>query len=101
MKSLLTAAACAGIIRREERNGRQVPPKLRAALDETIRLWCNVGAGLGTPKERIFAPRYVPKPESIKAAIQTDRYYVARNLTWNECERLMGFPAGWTVVEGD
>tara|TARA_Y100000310_G_scaffold237442_1_gene240727 strand:+ start:327 stop:458 length:132 start_codon:yes stop_codon:yes gene_type:complete len=43
----------------------------------------------------------VPKLESIKEAIQTGQYFVARNLTWNECEKLMGFPAGWTVVEGD
>lgn len=26
---------------------------------------------------------------------------VARNLTWTEWEMLMGFPEGWTVVEGD
>ncbi|HEY9849626.1 MAG TPA: hypothetical protein V6D28_09230 [Leptolyngbyaceae cyanobacterium] len=26
---------------------------------------------------------------------------MARNLTWAEWERLMGFPPGWTVVEGD
>jgi len=26
---------------------------------------------------------------------------VARNLTWTECEKLMGFPDGWTVGEGD
>jgi hypothetical protein len=98
---LLTAAACSGIIRREESNGREVPPKLKAALEDTIRLWCNVGAALGTPKDRIFAPRYAPKLESIREAIQTDQYSVARNLTWNECEQLMGFPAGWTVVEAD
>jgi site-specific DNA-cytosine methylase len=36
----------------------------------------------------------------IKAATQIDQFYVARNLTWNECERLMGFPEGWTVAEG-
>ena len=101
MKSLLTAAACSGIIRREEKNGRQVPPRLRTALEQTIRLWCNVGAASGTPKDRIFAPRYAPKLESIKAAIRTDQYFVARNLTWNECEQLMGFPAGWTVVGDD
>ncbi|MGH9513528.1 MAG: hypothetical protein ACRD2U_15465 [Terriglobales bacterium] len=41
----------------------------------------------------------MPKLESIKEATLTDQYYVARNLTWNECEKLMGFPEGWTVDE--
>ena len=101
IESLLTAAACSGIIRREEKNGRPVPQPLRAALEDTIRLLCNAGEASGLPRERIFAPRFVPKLESIKEAIQTGQYFVARNLTWNECEKLMGFPAGWTVVEGD
>ena len=101
IKSLLTAANCAGIIRREEANGREVPPPLMAALQDTIRLWCSVGEALGTPKERVFAPRYVPKLESIREGIQTGQFSVARNLTWDECEKLMGFPVGWTVVEAD
>ena len=101
IRSLLTAAACTGIIRREEKNGRQVPTQLLAALKDTIRLWCNAGAALGLPEEAIFAPRYVPKLESIREVIQTDQYSVARNLTWTEWEKLMGFPAGWTVVEDD
>jgi hypothetical protein len=43
----------------------------------------------------------LPKLEDIKEVIQTDQYSVARNLTWTEWERFMGFPPGWTVVEGD
>jgi len=101
IKSLLTAANCSGIIRREERNGREVPPKMRSALEETIRLCSSAGAVSGTPEEVIFAPRYAPSLEAIKAAIRTDQYYVARNLTWTEWERLMGFPDGWTVVGDD
>lgn len=101
IRSLLTAANCSGIIRREVKNNREVPPPLLAALEETIRLWCNVGEASGTPEDRVFAPRYVPKPDDIREAIQTDRYFVARNLTWREWERLMGFPDDWTVVEGD
>ena len=101
IKSLLTAANCRGIIRREENNGRKVPPKMREALEETIRLCSNVGEASGTPEETVFAPRYVPSLDAIKEAIQTDRYCVARNLTWTEWERLMGFPDDWTVVEAD
>ena len=96
--SLLTAANCAGIIRREENNGRTVSARFRKALDETIRLWCNVGEALGTPESVVFAPRYVPKAESIREVIRTGQYSVARNLTWREWERLMGFPDDWTVV---
>jgi len=101
--SLLTAANCRGILRREERAGRleKLDPQFHEALKETLRLWFNVAEASGTPKQVACAPRYVPKPGNIKAAIQTDRYSVARNLTWTECERLMGFPEGWTVVEGD
>ncbi len=36
-----------------------------------------------------------------EVVIQIDQYSVARNLTWTEWEKLMGFPPGWTVVEGD
>jgi hypothetical protein len=64
-------------------------------------LWYNVAAASGIPWQKASAPRYVPKLEDIKEVIQTDQYYVARNLTWTEWERLMGFPPGWTVVEGD
>ena len=101
MTSFLTAANCQGILRREKNANReaQLCPVFKRALQETLRLWSNVAEASGTPLQQAFAPRYVPKLESIKEAIQTGRYYVARNLTWNECEMLMGFPPGWTVVE--
>lgn len=99
--SLLTAANCQGILRREERAGRKLDPHFKKALTETLRLWCNVAEVSGTPLQVAFAPRYVPKLESIREVIRTDQYYVARNLTWTECEKLMGFPPGWTVAEGD
>jgi hypothetical protein len=101
INSLLTAANCMGILRREAKAGRQLDPLFQQALEENIRLWSNVAEASGIPQQQAFAPRYVPKLEAIKAVIQTDQYCVARNLTWNECERLMGFPPGWTVVEGD
>lgn len=101
INSLLTAANCTGILRREERAGRELDPNFKKALSETLRLWFNVAEASGIPQQQALAPRYVPKLEDIKEAIQTDQYYVARNLTWNECERLMGFPTGWTVVEGE
>jgi hypothetical protein len=99
--SLLTAANCLGILRRENRAKRKLDLVFVKSLSETIRLWYNVAVASGTPWPKASAPRYVPKLEDIKEVIQTDQYYVARNLTWTEWERLMGFPPGWTVVEGD
>ncbi|MEB3162179.1 MAG: hypothetical protein VKK80_03030 [Prochlorothrix sp.] len=99
--SLLTAANCLGILRRENRARRKLDPVFVKSLSETLRLWYNVAVASGTPWPKASAPRYVPKLEDIKVAIQTDQYSVARNLTWTEWERLMGFPPGWTVAEGD
>lgn len=99
INSLLTAANCLGILRREDRAGRKLDPIFEETLRSTVRFWSSVAEASGTPLQQAFAPRYVPKLESIKAAILTDQYSVARNLTWNECEALMGFPPGWTVVE--
>jgi hypothetical protein len=100
ISSILTAANCLGIIRREERAGRTLDPIFKESLCQTLLFWSNVAEALGTPVRQAIAPRYAPKLESIKEATLTDQYYVARNLTWNECEKLMGFPEGWTVDEG-
>jgi site-specific DNA-cytosine methylase len=88
-------------LRRERRAGRSLDPIFKASLSQTLRFWFSVAAALGTPKRRAIAPRYAPKLADIKEATLTDQYYVARNLTWTECERLMGFPDDWTAVEGD
>jgi hypothetical protein len=101
ISSILTAANCLGILRREKRGGRELDPIFAESLSQTLRFWSNVAEALGTPKPRAIAPRYAPKLADIKAATVTGQYYVARNLTWDECEKLMGFPEGWTVVEGD
>ncbi len=101
ISSILTAANCLGMIRREKRAGRKLDPIFAESLSQTLRFWFSVAAALGIPRQQAIAPRYAPKLESIKEATLTDQYYVARNLTWNECEKLMGFPEGWTVDEGD
>ena len=100
ISSILTAANCLGMIRREERAGRKLDPLFAESLSQTLRFWSNVAEALGIPSQQAIAPRFAPKLESIKEATLTDQYYVARNLTWSECERLMGFPEGWTVDEG-
>ena len=98
--SLLTAANASGILRREKRWGRRLDPIFEKSLKGTIQFWCNVAAALGIPRQRVFAPRFALKPEDIKVVTVTGPSFVARHLTWNECEKLMGFPGGWTVVEG-
>ncbi len=90
--SVLTAANCLGIIRREQRAGRDLDPVFEESLSQTLRFWSNVAEVLGTPKQQAIAPRYAPSLESIKAATPTDRSFVARNLTWDECEKTNGIP---------
>src|SRR5215207_5756767 len=48
--SLLTAANCTGILRRETRAGRKLDPVFERALNETLRLWFNVAEASGIPK---------------------------------------------------
>lgn len=101
ISSFLTAAATSGILRREERGGRTLDPIFQKGLENTLHFWYSVGEALDIPRQKILAPRFALKLEDIKEVIATDRFSVARNLTWDECEKLMGFPEGWTVVEGD
>jgi hypothetical protein len=76
-------------------------PKFRKSLFQTLRFWFNVAEASGIPRQQAIAPRYAPKLADIKEATLTGPFCVTRNLTWNECEKLMGFPEGWTVAEGD
>jgi len=99
--SILTAANCLGILRRERRARRKLDPLFQTSLLQTLRFWYNVAEALGLPRQKVIVPRYAPKLGDIRGVIQTGQFYVARNLTWNECERLTGFPEGWTVAEGD
>ncbi len=101
ISSFLTAAATTGILRREERGKRMLDPRFEEGLQQTLRFWFNAGEALGIPRQKILAPRFALKLADIKAAIATAPFSVARNLTWDECEKLMGFPEGWTAVEGD
>jgi hypothetical protein len=71
--SLLTAANCLGIVRRENRAKRKLDPIFVKSLSETIRLWYNVAVASGIPWQKASAPRYAPKLEDIKVAIQTDQ----------------------------
>ena len=101
LNSFLSPANITGILRREKRAGRTLDPAFETGLNQSLSFWFSVAEALGIPKQKILAPRYVLKLEDIKAATATGQFSVARNLTWDECEKLMGFPEGWTVVEAD
>jgi hypothetical protein len=101
INSFLTAAAATGILRREERGKRALDPVFEKGLQQTLHFWFSAGEALGIPRQKILAPRFALKLADIKEAIATVPFSVARNLTWDECEKLMGFPQGWTAVEGD
>jgi hypothetical protein len=61
-------------------------------LSPELLVWLRTRFSLGTNLKRL---------KLIAATIPTGQFSVARNLTWEECESLMGFPEGWTVAEGD
>src|SRR3990170_2768554 len=79
----LSARAARGILRRATKRGRMLPPELEAALTSLAR---------STPPSDITGPDgpISPLPQGTSSV---------RRLTPVECERLMGWPDGWTVVE--
>lgn len=75
----LSQRAAAGILRRAEKRGRELPPHLDNAL-RTLSTGNKEGRTTTQPKSTTSSP-----PSSV------------RRLTPTECERLQGFPDGWTV----
>jgi site-specific DNA-cytosine methylase len=93
----LSARAAAGILRRASKRGRMLPPELEMAL-----------TGLSTghasyPTETAFALTHWglthDEPDRSVTSLATNGPSV-RRLTPTECERLMGWPDGHTIVEG-
>ena len=90
----LSARAAAGIIRRSERRGRTLPVDLRDALLRSAGT-PPPSSDDGTPPEesrRLSPPGTTSHLTPSSAAI--------RRLTLVECERLMGWPEGWTIAKG-
>ncbi len=56
IESLLTAANCLGILRRENRAGRKLDRVFVKALSETLRLWYNVAVASGTLGAKSICP---------------------------------------------
>ena len=85
-KYYLSPKACAGILRRAERRGRKLPELLEAALRMT-----------STDTEPTSPIPCTPAARSTTTGRSTPTYSV-RRLTPTECERLQGFPDGWTTL---
>jgi hypothetical protein len=81
----LSAKAAVGILRRANRRGRQLPEALNQAL---------MSLALSSPDttKELQVPL---KTDNLSSAHQEQRS--VRRLTPVECERLMGWPEGWTI----
>ena len=80
----LSAHAAVGILRRASKRGRVLPPELDRALTSLARSSEPLASDTtrtSTPSSRPFGP-------------------TVRRLTPTECERLMSWPDGWTIVAG-
>ena len=72
----LTARACAGILRRAAKRGKELAPQLKAALEAVART---------------ISPPAADSPKSVSK-------WGVRRLTVREVERLFGFPDDYTLV---
>jgi hypothetical protein len=117
----LSQKAAAGILRRAERRGRELPPHLDSAL-RTLSMGNKEGRTTTQPKQTTSSPPPSPpsggreaegQQEMSARTLSQDRSPAdtekestqpsttaqssVRRLTPTECERLQGFPDGWTV----
>lgn len=94
----LSQRAAAGILRRAERRGKALPEHLESALRElsgqaATRDEADQTTSTGTGRS---SPKHLPP---VIATTQRQRISSSvRRLTPTECERLQGFPDGWTVI---
>lgn len=93
----LSQKAAAGILRRAERRGKALPEHLESALQELSGQAATRGEADSTTltdRER-SSPKHLP-PATDTTPRQRISSFV-RRLTPTECERLQGFPDGWTI----
>lgn len=82
----LSARAVTGILRRASKRGRELPAELHSALT-------SLSARSMAPSDTTGSP--IPSSPSTWATSAS-----VRRLTPVECERLMGWPDGWTIAAG-
>ena len=101
----LSAKAAAGILRRAGRRGRNLPKALSEALTSLARSYPDTTRDLQAPLKMDSSSSLPPSPEADSAegldqTITTPKEIsssLVRRLTPVECERLMGWPEGWTI----
>lgn len=87
----LSQKAAAGILRRAEKRAKTLPEHLESALRELSEAVETEVIPNSTVTEPTSPTRSRPQPETTHAPMPV------RRLTPTECERLQGFPDGWTV----
>jgi site-specific DNA-cytosine methylase len=100
----LSPRAAAGILRRAEKRGKDLPPALASAL-QALSASDRPEATPNSTDTEPMSPLLSPKdqPEAKASATQdaderTTSTPSVRRLTPTECERLQGFPDGWTIL---
>jgi site-specific DNA-cytosine methylase len=92
----LSQRAAAGILRRAEKRGRELPPHLNSAL-RTLSMDSEGEQTTTQPKQTTSSLTPCRQPQETIPEQMDSIWSSVRRLTPTECERLQGFPDGWTV----
>jgi hypothetical protein len=101
----LSAKAAAGILSRAGRRGRILPAPLMSALTSLARFLPDTTKDQPAPlkTDSLSSPQHSPEADSVEDSEQTTTMpkgtnsLSVRRLSPMECERLMGWPEGWTI----
>ena len=104
----LSARAARGILRRASVRGRALPPPLAGSVGGVggvittgVAYTLDRAAGQGVLANALDRGQGGPDDNSAQANHIVPDGPSVRRLTPTECERLMGWPDGWTAVDGD
>lgn len=103
----LSPRAAAGILRRAEKRGRELPPALAEALAALASAHRDDGRRMTrtSSPDRATVDQEVPTtttPRLTTSSLAPSDHTIGstvRRLTPTECERLQGFPDGWTIPQ--
>jgi len=97
----LSAKAASGILRRAGRRGKVLPPSLQTALESLGQSEQALPSAVSAETEETHLLRAPSRDDLAKesTAPLMSHSSSVRRLTPTECERLMGWPDGWTISE--
>jgi DNA (cytosine-5)-methyltransferase 1 len=98
---LLECEGCSGILRRAGRRGKVLPPALQTALESLAQSEQVLQSAASAETEETHslpAPSHDDSAKESTAPLMSPSSSV-RRLTPTECERLMGWPDGWTITQ--